>query len=272
MSGPARLPRVHAAFLERALPILGADARLVGVAAGGSLVGGRMDEFSDIDLVLAVEPDAYEEVTRDRHAIARALGPLVAAFTGEHVGEPRLLICLYDGRDGDPPLHVDLKFVALPDVAVRVEDPVVLWERDDRLSRALAAGVARWPYPDLRWIEDRFWVWVHYVAQKLGRGELFEAVDSLAFFRWQVLAPLAVVEAGGRPAGVRRLESLAPARAAALEATVCAYDRAACGRALLAAIDLYRDLRRSVAPDGFVPDEEAERVAEGYLRQVIEEV
>ena len=40
-------------------------------------------------------------------AFAAGLGPLLACFTGEHVGEPRLLIALY----GPPPVHVDLKFV-----------------------------------------------------------------------------------------------------------------------------------------------------------------
>ncbi|MER7057532.1 MULTISPECIES: hypothetical protein [unclassified Streptomyces] len=34
--------------------------------------------------------------------------------------------------------------------------------------------------PDLQWIEDRFWIWVHYGATKLGRGELFEVNGFLA--------------------------------------------------------------------------------------------
>ena len=62
------------------------------------------------------------------------LGPLLACFTGEHVGEPRLLIALY----GPPLLHVDLKFVAERDLDVRVEDGRVLWQRDGALDRALA--------------------------------------------------------------------------------------------------------------------------------------
>ena len=37
-----------------------------------------------------------------------------ATFTGEHVGESRVLICLY----GPPLLHVDLKFVSLSDAAM----------------------------------------------------------------------------------------------------------------------------------------------------------
>ena len=44
-----------------------------------------------------------------RKVLAGTLGHLLHAFTGEHVGEPRLLICLY----GPELLHVDLKFMDL---------------------------------------------------------------------------------------------------------------------------------------------------------------
>lgn len=49
--------------------------------------------------------------------LAGTLGHLLHAFTGEHVGEPRLLICLY----GPELLHVDLKFVTLEMLTQRVE-------------------------------------------------------------------------------------------------------------------------------------------------------
>ena len=106
------MPEGHARFLERALPELQRDERLVGVAAGGSFITGTMDEFSDIDLVIIVGPPSIDEVMQERTRIASRLGCLVDTFTGEHVGEPRLLICLYD----QPVLHVDLKFVSLADV------------------------------------------------------------------------------------------------------------------------------------------------------------
>jgi hypothetical protein len=120
----------------------------------------------------------------DRHAIAASLGHLLAAFTGEHVGEPRVLICLYD----NPLLHVDLKFVSLEDVCLRVEDPVVFWQRAGRVGHALIGEQAKFPAPDRRWIEDRFWVWVHYASARIGRGELFEAIDFLSFLRLNVLS------------------------------------------------------------------------------------
>jgi hypothetical protein len=233
-----RMTAFHVEAARRAVSELSTDPRIAGVAAGGSWLT-AMDQFSDLDLVVAVYPEHEDSVRGDRIAIANRLGPLLAGFTGEHVGEPRLLICLY----GPPLLHVDLKFVALGDLAERVEDPAILWQRDGALDRALAGSRAAYPQPDRQWIEDRFWVWIHYAALKIGRGELFEALDFLGFLRGRVFGPLLLARAGGLPNGVRRIEELAPDSIAALRETVAAYDRADCGRALTAAIALYRELR-----------------------------
>lgn len=253
------VPPSQTRFLDHANDVLSRDPRVVGVAAGGSLLAGTMDEFSDLDLVIAIEPAAFDAVLAERVAIARGLGDLLAAFTGEHVGEPRLLICLY----APELLHVDLKFVALPDVAARVEDPALLWEREGRVTAALT-GTARFPEPHLQWIEDRFWIWVHYGAGKIARGELFEALDFLGFLRAQVLGPLALVSVGARPMGVRKIEQHAPELARALEATVASYSRASLFAALRAAIALYRSLRAPRLGE-IGGNARAEAAAVGYL-------
>jgi hypothetical protein len=258
--GPA-VPTEHAAFLQRALGVFSADPRLFGIAAGGSFLARKMDEHSDIDLVIGVEAPAHEEVMRDRMAIAGKLGRLLAAFTGEHVGDTRLVICLY----GDPLLHVDLKFLRPDEMAHRVEDPEILWEREGRMTAALQVGEARYPEPDLQWIEDRFWVWVHYATAKIGRGELFESEDCLAFLRGRVLGPLALLEHGARPAGVRRIETLAPGFAEAMEATLGAHDARAYAEALVAAVALYRGLRSRLGTEHLVRRRDAEEAAMAHL-------
>lgn len=260
---PHSLPEAHRRFLVSSIDLLERDLRIVGVAAGGSFLTDSMDEFSDLDLIVATESSDHGDVMTDRRRIAATLGPLLAAFTGEHVGEPRLLICLYDGA---PPLHVDLKFVALPDLVTRVEDPAVLWERRGRLTSALAAGTAEYPAPNRQWIEDRFWVWVHYAATKLGRGEIFEVLECLSFVRATVLGPLALVGAGARPTGVRRLERLAREHVGRFQATVAIHDAAACGRALRACIESYLVLRSQGA--GLQVHEGAERAAMQYLAEI----
>ena len=267
MTDSGFLPEGHARFLDAAVARLRDDPRIVAVAIGGSYLHRRIDEFSDLDLIVAVEPTEYASVSADRKRIAAAIGGLLAAFTGEHVGEPRLLICLY----GPPLLHVDLKFVSVADAGIRVEDPAILWERDGRLRASIEAAPAIYPPADLQWIEDRFWIWVHYGAGKIGRGELFEAIELLALLRSRALGPLALEAAGARPAGVRKIESVAPAFAHALAATVGAHDRRACIGALRSAIDLYRKLRSefaATAASDFRANAAAEAAATAYLGEI----
>ena len=261
------LPQSHERFLEGAVARLRDDARLVAVGIGGSYLLKSDAEFSALDLVIGVAPADYEAVLLERKTIAARLGSLLAAFTGEHVGEPRLLICLY----GPPLLHVDLKFVSVADAVARVEDPAILWERDRRFRDAIGSAAASYPPPDLQWIEDRFWIWVHYGAAKIGRGELFEAIELLALLRSRALGPLVLQTAGARPSGVRKLERSAPELARELAATVGAHDRQACVAALRAAVELYRKLRATCARDAgpaFTPNAAAEEAAMGYLADI----
>jgi hypothetical protein len=258
------VPDPHRRFLEEAVPRLQADGRLLGVAVGGSWNSAEMDRFSDLDLVIAVVDDAFEAVMRERPRIARGLGDYLAGFTGEHVGEPRVFICLY----GPPLLHVDLKFVRMSDFHVRVEDPEVLWDRTGALKQALKQGRSDWPPANLQWMEDRFWIWVHYGACKVGRGELFEAVDFLAFLRATVLGPLALTAHGHHPRGVRKLEVNAPALLAQFVATLANHDARSCAAALEQAAALYRRLREQLADGSLVRRDEAERQAVGFLGEI----
>lgn len=257
---PSSLPSAHLAFLQTLLERLAQDARVVGVLAGGSYVTNTMDPYSDLDLIVVVEGRAYAAVTSEREALAASLGRLLASFTGEHVGEPRLLICLYE----EPLLHVDLKFVTLADLGERVEEPSVLWQRDQRVEQALAPGTAEYPAPDAGWLERRFWVWVHYTATKIGRGELFEALHLLDYLRSTVLGPLGLQKAGARPSGVRRVETAAPELARRLEATVSSYEAADCLRALQACVDVYRWLCAETATAASA----VELAVLAYLREV----
>jgi len=257
------MPALHRAFLETTLARLAADPRLDGLAAGGSFIASNLDAYSDLDLVVVTLPDAFTEVLQSGPALARRLGPLLAAFTGEHVGEPRLLVCLY----GPPLLHVDFKFVSRDDLDHRVEEPVLLWDREGRVAAALSIGHAVYPPPNLQWIEDRFWAWVHYLTVKIARGELFETLDGLAYIRSHVLGPLILLAAGAQPNGVRRVETHAPASVSALRSTIGAHDRASCTDAVRASVALYLDLRERLAPPTLRRLVEAERAARAFLDQ-----
>ena len=234
----ASIPIPHQHFLKRVYQ-LRIDGRIVGVAAGGSFITSSLDEFSDLDLVVVVEPGAYLDVLRDRHSLVSSLGELLTCYTGEHLGEPRLMVCLYD----QPLLLVDINFVSFDDVSGRTEDPVVIWDRSDRLGQALRRSESRFPAPDHQWIEARFWVWVYFTALKIARGELFEAINFLAFLRSKVLGPLALERANCRPIGLRRIEKSVPEFAEQLRNTLARHDSMECVSALRATAELYRTLR-----------------------------
>lgn len=202
-----RAPAAHRAFLARLEAETVRDVRLVGIAVAGSLSSGTADNESDIDLQIVVEDGAYEKLLRERLSFIAQFGSVLSAFTGEHVGEPRLTIALFE----EDLLHVDFKFVTLAMFAMeRVEDPVVLWERSFLLSQAVRENPRTYPDVDVQWIEDRFWVWMHYIATKVRRGEKIEALDGFAWLRQMALSPM-VCAAQGRPnRSSRFLEREAP--------------------------------------------------------------
>jgi hypothetical protein len=259
-----RLPAQVREIVDAVSAAVRSDPRLLGVTIGGSAVVGTMDEFSDADFVVVCADDAHGEVLAEARDFAARIGPLLAAFTGEHVGEPRLLIALY----GPPLLHVDLKFVARSELASRVEDGLLVWERDGEVTATRSETAAAWPRPDLQWIEDRFWIWIHYGATKLGRGELFECLDVLTYLRAAVFGPLLAVMHGQRPQGVRRAERYAPDAVRALEATIGDHTSAGCAAALRSSVELYRRLRAQLADPSLVERREAEAAVLAYLDEL----
>ncbi len=248
-------------FAEKVTAIVQKDPEVLGLAVAGSWIDNEMDEFSDLDLVLVTK----EKTGGDKEkmlAYARSLGNLISGFTGEHVGEPRLLICLYD----NPLLHVDIKFLTLPELQDRVEDPVVLFERDQQLSEVISRTKAKWPEPDLQWIEDRFWTWVHYACLKIGRGELMEAFDFLSFLRQTVLSPLMQLKNKKKIRGLRKVETqLNPSDMENLKITVAQYNKASVIKALDNVVSIYRSLRRKIYPESVQLQTQAEKKCMEYF-------
>ncbi|RUL78389.1 nucleotidyltransferase domain-containing protein [Dyella choica] len=242
---PSTIPQLHTEFLERVRSEVARDTRLNALLAGGSYIHGGFDPHSDLDFVIVVEDDSYPEVMASRQEFAHRIGDLLSAFTGEHVGEPRLLICLY----GPSLIHVDLKFVTSAGLGRLVERPAVLFARNLEHTEALLdAATIAWPNLTPEWFEQRAWIWLHYGATKLARGELFETIGILGFFREQVLGPMLHRRAGRPQRGVRRMESMDVRASAQLARTVATHDAVSARAALLAAIDLYVDLRSDEPP------------------------
>jgi hypothetical protein len=251
-------------FAGHATAVLKDDESVIGLAVAGSWLTNEIDEFSDLDLIMVTR----EKISGDKNQMleyARRLGKLLTGFTGEHVGEPRVLICLYD----NPLLHVDIKFLTLEELHPRIETPVILFDRDDQLLKAINQSDAKFPYPDYQWIEDRFWIWVHYVLLKIGRGEYMEAFDSFSILRGVVLGPLLHIKNGNLPRGVRKAESqLSPSDLEQLKSTVPGYDKKSLLKSLENVVALYRGLRNVLFTTDVMQQRQTEEKVMFYFDEV----
>lgn len=251
-------------FLEKAVDVVQADSETIGLAIGGSYASGDMDAYSDLDLVLVTTSPIAPDLTWMR-AYASRFGQMLVSFRGDHVGEPRLLIALYDA----PLLHVDIKFLTLDEFQERIENPIILYERDDALTTVYRQSTARYPDFDFQWAEDRFWIWIHYATLKIGRREYMEALDFMAFLRGTVLGPMLHLKNANLPRGVRRIEiSIEPDDLIQLTKTIALLNRASLLNSIEAAMHLYESLRDRLAPVTLQKNDAAQAAVRAYFAAV----
>ncbi|RXF70615.1 nucleotidyltransferase domain-containing protein [Arcticibacter tournemirensis] len=251
-------------FARNAGRVLETDDNVIGLAVGGSWLTGQIDEFSDLDLIVVMREKISDNKSK-MIAYARRLGYFLTGFTGEHVGEPKVLICLYD----KPLLHVDIKFVTLEEFEHRVESPFILLDKHGQLQSVIDNTPSTFPYPDYQWIEDRFWIWVHYALLKIGRGELFEALDFFGFLRMVVLGPLLHIKNGNLPRGVRKVETeLSESDFNDLKITIPTYTRKSLLVSLRNSVSLYRKLRKSLFNDDVQLQIETEESVMLYFNEI----
>lgn len=257
---PSRLQPFQS-FITNVIEHLEQDPDAVGLAAGGSWASGELDDYSDLDLVLITNRKIAPDLDQ-MQAYAAKLGLLLASFRGDHVGEPRLLIALYESSL----LHVDIKFSTPNEFHDRIEDPIILWEREQTLTTIIQQSKAQYPPFDFQWMEDRFWIWAHYAALKIGRGEFFEAIDFLAFVRNAVLGPMLHLKNSSLPRGVRRAETtFGGAELAQLRKTVATPDRDVLVSSLWEVMYLYEALRDALAPATFQKNSAAQLAVTRYV-------
>jgi len=251
-------------FANRAKTILEPDDNVIGLAVAGSWLTNEIDEFSDLDLILVTR----QKVSHNKNLMldyAKSLGDFLSGFTGEHVGEPRVLICLYK----NPLLHVDIKFLTLEEFYSRIETPVLLIDKNGQLEEAINNSQTRFPYPDYQWIEDRFWTWIHYALLKIGRGEYLEAFDFFGFLRMVVLGPLLHITNNNLPRGVRKVETeLKDEDLNKLKQTIPNYNRQSLLDSLRNAVSLYRQLRTSLFDDKVLLQKDTEHIVMMYFKDI----
>jgi|SRR4030095_3880837 len=255
---------IHNDFVRRAAKNLTEDKSVIGLAVAGSWLTKEIDKYSDLDLILVTS----KKISGNKPKMleyAKQFGSFLTGFTGEHVGEPGILICLFD----NPLIHVDIKFVTLEEFHPRIETPTILLDTEGQLKKALELSNAEFPYPDYQWIEDRFWVWIHYVLLKIGRGEYFEAFDFLGYLRIIVLGPLLHIKNGSLPRGVRKVETkLEEEDLKKLKLTLPVYDKKSLLDCLYNAVSLYRELRTQLFKSDITLQFETEKKVMHYFNEI----
>ncbi|MFD8723167.1 hypothetical protein ACFV2H_35660 [Streptomyces sp. NPDC059629] len=179
------------------------------LAVRGGLARGRVDSYSDLDLVLYVAPEA------DRAAVGAAVGEHVARwgrlltmFPADHVGLPHLFVFLV-AREGAV-LKLDVAVEFGPGNAGRTASEVEIWRERRRIAPNpdVAASPVREFDPGRAL--DRAVGWAWYTHTKLCRGELLEAERTVAFLRALVVVPLLLHRHGLPQEDFRWLEQRLP--------------------------------------------------------------
>ncbi|PRX55363.1 hypothetical protein [Flagellimonas meridianipacifica] len=255
-------------FAENATEVLRSDDNVIGLAIGGSWLTNEIDAYSDLDFTLITKTKISDD--KDKMIeVAKRLGNFLSGFTGEHVGEPRVLICLYD----NPLLHVDIKFVTLKELNPRVETPHILFDRENQVKKELEKSDGNWPSPNYQWIEDRFWTWIHYSLLKIGRGEYLEAFDFFAFLRMVVLGPLLHMKNGNLPRAVRKVEfDIDKNDFDDLKSTIPRYEKKSLLESLRNTVILYQNLRKDIFDPQIELQLNTERKVMEYFDKIEKEV
>lgn len=237
---------IHRKLLERALARFQGDGRVVGLIAGGSLAHGAADFYSDVDLYVLTQDEAFDEILAERGVTVEAVGsPLFTFDVDPMPGGSTDHIVVYEG-----PVKFDFMYLKEYDFkpTPKWAGCSVLKDASGRVGAVVARseGLAP-PQPtteELVELNQKFWTWCWYVFGKIVRGELWEALDGIHSIRSLALVPLLDWAAERPHEGYRRLERKTdPEAASRLMATVATVESQVLYAALQAEMELFRSLR-----------------------------
>jgi predicted nucleotidyltransferase len=169
----------HDAVLARFVEVCSSDRRIVAAFLEGSIATGKADAYSDIDLCLIAEDDAYDAVLAERAAIIKRLGdPL---FLESFRNEAITFFILPDGTEGELAFGRESRLDEVIHGPYRtlLDRKGILGGSEDALPE---------PDPTTQTEELRrilYWFWhdlSHFIAA-LGRGHLWWAAGQLEALR-----------------------------------------------------------------------------------------
>lgn len=171
-------------YLQRAIALVEGDRRVVAAWLYGSLGRGTSDEWSDIDLWLAVDDSHIDEIGTGRREYAAQLGEPLLIVDAPQNAPPggAFLSVLYKGQVGSQ--HIDWTWQAASDVRIP-QDAKLLFNRgevphaDPRPPQSAEEQTGR-----AKKQATFFWMMVPVVAKYIVRRQSWAALDLLNLLRY----------------------------------------------------------------------------------------
>jgi predicted nucleotidyltransferase len=169
----------HRALIERLIEACAMDRRIPAAFLGGSRARGEADEFSDVDVSLVVEDEAYADLAASKRAYLETLGePLFA----EDFGNEGILFVIF--ADG---VELELNIVRRSELPTLRPGPhEALFDPDGILS-GLSSELSELDrsarVDHLRRILLWFWHDLGHFTAAIGRGQVWWAVGQLEQLR-----------------------------------------------------------------------------------------
>ncbi|TET80380.1 MAG: hypothetical protein E3J43_02235 [Candidatus Heimdallarchaeota archaeon] len=173
----SKLPK-HQSLLERTAEVLIKDSRVRGIYVGGSQ---SADEFSDVDLsILCKTEEDRESLKKDRLRIAQEVGKLKAESMS---GFPYVYVTFYEEEE----VKVDYSFsIVPPELRPDKVNVTIIYDPDGHLEKMVKnCKKLKWELEldDLAHKIKHFHMGISYTVSKFLRGELWDGLDCVDFFR-----------------------------------------------------------------------------------------
>lgn len=177
------MTRLHKPLITRIQQVLEADTRVVAAWLEGSIARGEDDDFSDIDLWIAVKDTRFRSFIDDREQFAAQLGPVVSVLYPKTLGQGDELdsfAILFADQPTTMTCDVDVqkesrKFSFIKDSAA--QECQILFDRGNvvKLKPFNPQEVEEYARQIFSDITMRFWYDVPKLAKHLQREDLLDA-------------------------------------------------------------------------------------------------
>ena len=174
----SQLPK-HQSLLDRAARVITSDPRVIGLYVYGSPIA---DEYSDVDLSIFFKTDEERQDFRnDIEEITKKIGKVKVETVG--VNDERIYIVIFDPEE----LNIDMKFILIYEDDNPYEYPVdIIYDPEGHLEKMVKAAPEFVIDIDKQYLDHgakQFYYGFLYFVNKLGRGQLWRALDVIDMYR-----------------------------------------------------------------------------------------